>query len=262
MENTLIRLSIIAPAHNEEERLPAMLDAYLDYFNRAFGDGFELVVVVNGSEDRSEEIARDYAASHPPVRCLVEPAKIGKGGAVIMGFDEARGDLIGFVDADGATPPEAFHELAEQIGDAGCIIGSRWIAGSNVIVKQPLVRRLVSRAFNFLVRIILFLPITDTQCGAKVLTRPAVKHVLPVIGVTSWAFDVDLLFQLKRMGYTIKEWPTIWNDQKGSTLNVPKASSQMLLAIIRLRLIYSPLQWMVPLYDNTIGRMIKRQWLD
>jgi hypothetical protein len=165
---------------------------------------------------------------------------------------------VGFVDGDGATPPEAFDDLVKHIGDAGAIIATRWHPDSDVSPPQPLKRRVASRIFNMIVHVLFRLNINDTQCGAKVMTRDAMQKVLPVIGVTRWAFDVDLLFQLKRAGFKIIERPTTWHDVGGSRLRIGRASLEMLIAMVRLRLLYSPLRWIVSVYDATLGRITHR----
>lgn len=251
-----MKLSIVVPAYNEEGRIGRMLEAYLPYFAERYGNDFEMIVSVNGSVDRTEEIARGYVARHPQLRVVVDPRPIGKGGAIMAGGAMARGDLIGFVDADGATPPASFDDLATNIGGAGLIIASRRLPGSVVDPRQPWNRRFASRVFNGLVRSLFKLRITDTQCGAKLMTAEAWRSIVPHIGLTHWAFDVDMLFKTRRAGYAIAEIPTVWSDVGGSKLRVGRVSCQMLLAIVRLRLLYSPLRWVVALYDRLLGRMI------
>jgi glycosyltransferase involved in cell wall biosynthesis len=254
-----VKLSIVIPAYNEEKRLGATLDQYLGYFTPRYGQDYEIVVVVNGSRDQTERVARERMIEHTQVQVLVDPGRIGKGGAVMLGFRAAQGELIGFTDADASTPPEAFDDLARNIGDAGAIIGSRWFPESRVFPPQPLKRRIASRMFNFLVRKLFKVKIRDTQCGAKILKRDAVQDVLPDIGITHWAFDVDLLFKLRRAGHRIIEWPTTWRDAGGSQLHVGRASLEMFIAIVRLRLLYSPLRFLVSLYDVTLGRWTHRR---
>jgi len=232
-----------------------MLDAYLAHFDATLKGDYELIVVVNGSRDGTADVVRGYAGRFPALSMIEVKEAIGKGGAILVGFKHASGNLVGFVDADGSTPPEAFHDLARNIGDAGVIIASRWFPASVVEPKQPLKRRVVSRIFNFMIRLLFGLKINDTQCGAKIMTERALKAVMPRIGITRWAFDVDLLFQVHRAGFSITEWPTVWRDEGGSQLRIFKASFEMLVAIIRLRLIYSPLRWLVTLYDETLGRI-------
>ena len=173
-----MRLSIVVPAHNEEARIGPMLDAYLPYFSQRYGRDVELIVVVNGTTDCTEQVVAGYQARFPMLRLVVEPAKVGKGGALILGFKAAGGDCVGFVDADGATPPEAFQDLVDRIGDAGVIVASRWCRGARVSPRQPLARRVVSRVFNLLTRALFGLRLTDSQCGAKLMRREALREVL------------------------------------------------------------------------------------
>jgi len=244
-----MQLTIIIPAYNEEARLARMLDAYLPYFSARYGDNVEVLIVVNGSRDRTAAIAWECGTRYRQVQTVIEPQPVGKGGAIMIGLARARGERIGYVDADGATPPEAFQQLVECIGSAGAIIASRWCRGAEVSPCQPLARRVASRIFNQLVRLMFGLRISDTQCGAKLMTYAAVQRVLPHIGITRWAFDVDFLFQLRRAGFEIIEIPTVWRDVSGSRVRIVRASLEMLVAMIRLRLIYSPLKWIVKFYD-------------
>lgn len=251
-----MKLTIVVPAYNEEGRIGAMLEAYLPYFADRYGDDFEMIVSVNGSADRTEEVARAFEPRFPQLRVRVEPRAIGKGGAILAAGRLATGAYIGFVDADCSTPPAAFDDLAKNIGDAGLIIASRRLPGSVVSPRQPWKRRAVSRIFNFLVRRLFKLRITDTQCGAKLMTAEAWRDIVPHIGLTNWAFDVDMLFQTRRARHGIKEIPTVWRDVGGSKVKIGLVSMQMLLAIARLRLLYSPLRWVVSLYDRLFSRVI------
>ncbi len=251
-----MKLSIVVPAFNEEARIGAMLEAYLPYFAARYGSDFELIVSINGSTDGTEAVVRALQPRFPQLRAIVEPRPIGKGGAVMAAGAMARGEFIGFVDADGATPPPAFDDLLANIGDAGLVIASRRLPGAVVRPRQPWQRRFASRTFNWLVRRFFKLRITDTQCGAKLMTAAAWRAIVPHIGLTKWAFDVDMLFKTRRAGYAIKEIPTTWSDVGGSKLKIGRASLQMFLAICRLRLLYSRFRWIVVLYDRVLGRVI------
>ncbi len=251
-----MKFSAIVPAYNEEGRIGKMLEAYLPYFAERYGSDFEIIVSINHSTDRTEEIVRGLQGRFAQLRATVDPRPIGKGGAIIAGGAIASGELIGFVDADGATPPAAFDDLVKNVGDAGLVIASRRLPGSVVRPRQPWNRRFASRIFNFLVRALFKLQITDTQCGAKLMTAAAWRAIVPHIGLTKWAFDVDMLFKTRRAGFAIKEIPTTWSDVGGSKLKVGRVSFQMFMAICRLRLLYSPLKWVVSLYDRVLGRVI------
>jgi dolichyl-phosphate beta-glucosyltransferase len=247
-----MKLSILIPAYNEEDRLPATLAAYLAWFGGRYPGEFEIIVVVNGSTDRTAEVARELARGQPMVRVIVEPGKIGKGGAILRGMDAARGALIGFVDADGATPPEAFEALVQAVEGDALALANRWHPES-IITPQPWPRRVTSVAFHALIRTLFHLRVRDTQCGAKVWTRRVQEAIRPKIGLTQWAFDVDLLFQTRRAGFRLIEIPTVWNDQPGTRLRLARASLEMFIAVWRLRLLYSHLRWIVTLYDHTLG---------
>jgi len=251
-----MKLSIVIPAHNEEKRLPPMLEAYAALFSKKQGNEAELIVVPNFCDDRTAEVAREIADRYPQVKVLDDPGRVGKGGAVMLGAEAAEGDLIGFVDADGATPPEAFYDLVEKISLDGCIIASRWMKGSTMSPKQPLSRRVASRCFNLMVRLLFGMRLKDTQCGAKLFRREVIEPVMKNLGVTSWAFDVDMLFQAKRLGASIRETPTVWCDIEGSKINVGRASVQMFVALVRLRMFYSPLHGFIPLLSRVVGKVI------
>jgi glycosyltransferase involved in cell wall biosynthesis len=253
-----VKLSIVVPAYNEEARLGPMVQTYLEFFSERYGEDLEFIIVVNGSVDRTPEIAREFASKWSQVKVIIEDKSVGKGAAIMLGFAAATGDLIGFVDADGSTGPEAYLDLVENIGDAGLIMASRWLPGAVVEPKQPLDRRIASRIFNWLVRWFFSVKITDTQCGAKVLTRDALDAVLPHLGLTRWAFDVDLLFQARREGFKLTERATVWRDVAGSRLNVPRASMEMFAAICRLRLLYSPFSFIVSVYNAFIVKLRHR----
>jgi len=249
-----MQLSIIVPAHNEEKRLPKMLDEYLPFFARAYGNDFEMLLVINGSSDGTETIAKEYTVKFPQMRCIVEPRKIGKGGAIMLGFAQSIGALIGFVDADGSTPPAAFQDLADNIGAADAIIASRRMRGSQVSPRQPWSRRMASRLFNMMVHLLFGLNFSDTQCGAKLIKNPSVRQILPKLGITRWAFDVDLLLQLRQAGYRTIEIPTVWHDVAGSRLEIAEVFMEMCAALVRLRLLYSPFKGVVGFYDRYFAR--------
>jgi len=251
-----MKLSIVVPAYNEEARIGKMLEAYLPYFSERYPGNYEVIVSINHSSDSTEQVVRALMPQYSELRIMVDPNPIGKGGAILVGGAIAQGDWIGFVDADGSTPPSAFHDLLEQIGDAGLIIASRRLPDAQVSPHQPWTRRVASRIFNGLVRFLFKLKITDTQCGAKLMSAEAWRAIVPYIGLTHWAFDVDMLFQTRRARYPIKEIPTIWSDVTGSKVEIGRASFQMFLAISRLRLLYSPFRWVVTIYDRLLGRVI------
>jgi len=252
-----VKLSIVIPAHNEEQRLPPVLKRYTSHFSKVLAGDFEILVVVNGSTDQTAEVAREIADEHSGIKIIEEPRRIGKGGAIILGVKEAQGDWIGFVDADGATSAEEFERLYHCGERMDGVIGSRWMKGAQVNVSQKGLRLLSSRLFNLLIRKVLGLDFEDTQCGAKIFTAKAWKSILPQIGVTRFAFDVDVLFQLKRHGFHILEESTEWNDVAGSKVRIVNSSFDMFCAVFRMRLLYSPLSFLVVWYEKALSRLVE-----
>lgn len=248
-----MKLSIVIPAHNEEHRLPPVLAAYAEYFSESYRNDFEIIVVVNGSTDNTDGVARKITADYPQIKVIEETGRIGKGGAVILGAKAAQGDWIGFVDADGATAVEEFDRLYQCAKKSDGVIASRWKRGAKVNIQQKGLRLLSSRLFNGLIRLVLGLRYEDTQCGAKIFKAKAWETILPHIGTTRFAFDVDLLFQLKRHGFHVTEEPTIWNDVEGSKVRIVNSSFDMFCAVVRMRLLYSPLRFLVKLYDRLLA---------
>lgn len=252
-----MKLSIVIPAYNEEERLPPVLESYARFFSEKMGDEAEIIVVVNGSNDRTTEVSLAIARDYPSIKVIDEPSRIGKGGAVIVGIKQAIGEWKGFVDADGATAPEEFYRLFSVAQGTDGVIGSRWMEGSSVQVSQKAMRLVSSRLFNGLIRLLLGLKYKDTQCGAKILTSQAWAAILPDIGVTRFAFDVDLLFQLKLHGFEAKEEPTVWKDVAGSKIRFFNSSFDMFCAVMRMRLVHSPAKPFVGWYDRTLSRTVE-----
>ncbi|MEK6934312.1 MAG: dolichyl-phosphate beta-glucosyltransferase [Nanoarchaeota archaeon] len=244
----MVKLSIIIPAHNEENRIKKTLQEYIKFFNSKLKNNYEILIIPNGCTDNTVKIIKDLSKKYKTIK-YKELIKGDKGLALITGFKLVNSDLIGFIDADNSTNAEEFYKLVKNINNYDCVIASRWMKNSVVNIKQPILRIVAGRVFNFLVKSLLGLMYHDTQCGAKLFKRQAIKKIYQNLGITKYAFDIDLLYLLKLNGYKIKEIPIKWSDTLGSTLNVPKASFEMFLAIIRLRLIYSNLNFIVKAYD-------------
>lgn len=239
------RLSVIIAAHNEEGRIAKTLEEYAGYFYREYGQDFEIIVIPNGCTDQTLEILNVFRDKFPQTKVKTFQRKIGKGGAIIEGLKLADGDTLLLVDADGATPPTELDKLITELSDNDGAVGSRWLPQSRIVKKQSSARRFASRGFNLLIRALFGLPFADTQCGAKAFRKQAIDGVLDQLETTNFAFDVELLYELKRKGYRIKEVPITWEDIEGSTLNLKRTIPMMFLAVIRLRMLNSPFKFMI-----------------
>jgi glycosyltransferase involved in cell wall biosynthesis len=243
VSQTVPSLLLLIPAYNEEQRIGPVLEEYGAYFQRNYTGEFHLVVVLNGCTDDTLGVVRRAAVQYPFISALEFPAPIGKGGALIEGLKLAwRADFIGYVDADGATAPAAFHDLVRHMDQADCVIGSRWLSGAVLHQAQTSRRQFASRVFHAIVQGFFWLNIRDTQCGAKIMRREAVEKIQADLCIADMAFDINLLYALKRAGCRIIELPTEWTDKMGSKVALGRTSFTMLLSVIRLRLIHSKLR--------------------
>lgn len=243
------QLLLLIPAYNEETRIGPVLREYAAAFRRDYAGRSKIVVVLNGCRDNTLGVVQAAAAEYPEIEHLEFPAPIGKGGALIEGLKLApQADLIGYVDADGATAPKAFLDLVRRADEADCVIGSRWLPGAVLHQSQTGRRQFASRVFHLIVQSFFWMNIRDTQCGAKVMHRAAVEKVHPNLRIADMAFDINLLYSLKRAGFRILEVPTEWTDKIGSKVTLGRTSVTMFLSALRIRLIYSPFYaWLRPL---------------
>jgi glycosyltransferase involved in cell wall biosynthesis len=227
-------LKIIIPAYNEAARIARTIDDYSSFF----GDRAKICVVANGCVDSTVEIVSSLMKNNPNLELIEIPFAVGKGGAVRVGLMSGRDAIVGFTDADGSTPAASFATLVDACKSPGvdAAIGSRWISGSTVLTKQSALRRLASRAFNALARLTFGLKYKDTQCGCKVFTRATLDIILPMLELSNFAFDIDILYAMQRMKIAVREMPIVWKDSPGSKVNVARIWFALIVALLRLRL--------------------------
>jgi hypothetical protein len=182
-------LSIVLPCLDEAERLPGTLAAYLAHFPPTRAE-VELIVVDDGSTDGTTAIADQIAAADPRVRVVRTPHNHGKGYAVRIGIQAAQGELVVFTDADGSYGPEQMERVVAALQRAPVAIGAR--LGSQPGGGSPL-RRLASPVFNRVMRLLLGLPFSDTQCGLKGFRRDAAEALFQRARVDGFAFDAEAL---------------------------------------------------------------------
>ncbi len=228
-------ISIVIPAYNEESRLPPTLDSFLAYF-RQRGEPFELIVVNDGSKDGTADLVRSRMKEAPELRLVDQPKNGGKGSAVKAGLLAAKGELWLFSDADESTPAEDFAALKTAIdGGADLAMGSRAIKGSKLEIRQSIYRELLGRCFNLVVRIILWVPFRDTQCGFKVMRAVTMRPVIEQLRTPHFGFDFEIVYRAHRRGLQIVEVPVTWRDRAGSKVNVLRDGMIMVGSLFRIR---------------------------
>lgn len=215
-------LSIIIPAYNEEQRLPATLDTVRRYLETKSYDFVEVLVVNDGSRDRTAEIVKEYAARDPRIRLLENPGNRGKGYAVRHGLTDAIGDWVLFTDADLSAPIEELDKLAAVIqeNNSDGAIGSRALNRKLVGRHQSIARELSGRTFNLVMRLATGLPYLDTQCGFKVLSRKAARAVAARQQIDGFGFDVEILYIAQKHGFRVLEVPVRWFNAEGSKVSL------------------------------------------
>jgi len=226
-------LSIIVPAHNEENRLPQSLEAILEFVH-AQSYLSEIIIVENGSSDGTAQISQDYADRHPEIQALQEPIA-GKGLAVRRGMLAAKGDFRFICDADLSMPIEEVNLfLPPQAPPFDITIASREIPGA-VRYDEPYYRHLIGRAFNLLVRIVTLPGLQDTQCGFKCFRADAAEELFPLQTIAGWTFDVEILFIARKRGMRVIEIRINWYFNSGSRVRILRDSATMFADLFRIR---------------------------
>jgi glycosyltransferase involved in cell wall biosynthesis len=204
--NSTILISVIMPAYNEGKKIGANLIEAINTFN-SLGHPFELIVVNDGSTDETSTEVHKVELEHPEVTLVTYTKNGGKGNALKEGWKYAHGDLITFIDADLELHPKQLKGFLEVMDTqkVDIVIGSKRHPES--IINYPIKRRVMSRCYNLLVRSLFQCNLTDTQPGLKLFKREVLTKEFPKVFVKRYAFDLELLLNALKDGYTIAEAP-------------------------------------------------------
>jgi glycosyltransferase involved in cell wall biosynthesis len=223
-------LDLVIPAHNEAGRIDRTLSSYRSLWPEP---DTRFLVALDGCTDATAEIVREHGRTDPRVEAVEFP-RLGKGGVLMEAFRHSGAELVGFVDADCATPPAEMARLVGAVGDADGAIASRHHTASVLPARRQPLREVLSRGFAFAIRKLFGLPFDDTQCGAKVFRREVVEDAIPLLSSRDFLFDVDLLVTARKLGFNIVELPTIWIDRAGSRLTPGSDAKRMAASALRL----------------------------
>lgn len=241
-------LSLIIPAYNEGERLPATLPPVFAFLETQ-PYAFEIIIVNNNSHDNTREIALEFAATRPYLRVIDEMTQ-GKGAAVHTGMMAAQGEYLFMADADFSMPVEEIAKFLPPLsGDYDVAIGSREVAGA-VRYNEPQYRHFMGRVFNFYVKVLAIPGYEDTQCGFKCFKREVALDILPSQTINGWAFDVELLFIALKRDYNIIEVPIHWYYGENSRVSPVRDTINMIREVLRIR------------YNGFVGRYNRREQTD
>ena len=226
-------LSIIIPAHNEEKRLPGTLEQVFAFLRKQSYES-EVVVIENGSNDRTYEIAKEFESQHKNLRVIHEEGR-GKGLAIHRGMMEARGEYRLMCDADLSMPIEEISKFIPALEQADIAIASREAKGA-VRYNEPLYRHLGGRGINLIIRLLILPGLQDTQCGFKCFRAQIAKDLFKHQTLWGWSFDIELLFVARRHGYRIREVPIDWYYQSDSKVNALRDALRMISDIFRIHI--------------------------
>jgi glycosyltransferase involved in cell wall biosynthesis len=227
-------LSIIIPSYNEESRLPATLERIAAYLQTC-GRRAEVLVVDDGSKDRTAQVAESFRAKIPTLRVISNGVNRGKGFSVRHGMQEARSRIALFTDADLSAPIEEADKLIDALESCDVAIGSRAADRSLITVHESPFREFAGIIFNKIVRIILWLPFVDTQCGFKAFRRERCGIIFEQQTIERFGFDPELLYLARHHGLRVVEIPVRWGHSPATKVSMLHDSVQMFIDVFTIR---------------------------
>lgn len=228
----MLDISVVIPAYNEENRLPATLESVYEYL-KSSGKSFEILIVDDGSQDKTAAVVESFAKHAEGVRLLTYSPNQGKGYAVRTGILSCLGATILIDDADGSSPISELSKLEQAVGNGFDIaIGSRAKLSTTTKVTALSYRKFLGNTFNAIVQALLLPGMLDTQCGFKLFRRKAAMEAFSQARLKGYGFDVETLYIARIHGYKIEEVPINWNHVDGSKVNVVFDSACMFFEIL------------------------------
>ncbi|MCC6500242.1 MAG: glycosyltransferase family 2 protein [Anaerolineales bacterium] len=222
---------MVIPAHNEENRLPDTLEQVLRFLGKqSFAS--EVIVVENGSADRTLEVAQSFAKTHEAVRVI--QSERGKGAAVKRGMLAARGAYRFMCDADLSMPVEEISKfIPPAANDLDIAIASREAKGSKRY-NEPPYRHLGGRGINYIIQALILPGLNDTQCGFKCFHANVANDIFKSQILSGWSFDIELLYIARRRGYRIREIPVDWYYHPETKVSALRDALHMIADIFRI----------------------------
>lgn len=228
------RLSVVIPAYNESRRLPGTLDALLRWMaGRDFS--VEVVVVDDGSSDGTADLARSRLAGVPH-RVLVHDRNRGKGAGIRTGMLAAEGEYVLFTDADLSTPIEEVERfLPVHAAGVPIVIGTRKSAGAQVLRRQSWLRERMGRVYTRLSNALVCPGITDFTCGFKCFSAEAARAIFPLQREDGWAYDSEILYLARRLGFAVREVPVRWTNDPSTRVRLLRDAAGSFAGLLRIR---------------------------
>jgi dolichyl-phosphate beta-glucosyltransferase len=231
-----IHLSLIIPTFNEERRIGKSLDRILTFLQTQPYPS-EIIIVDDGSQDRTIDVVLQHSNSNPPIRIERQPHNRGKGEAIKRGMLQGNGSYLFFSDADLSVPIEALPTFL-SILENGCdvAVGSRRKPGAVLEVHQPLYRELMGKVFTWLSNRILGLHVSDFTCGFKGFRREAARGLFSRQRLGNWSFDPEILYLAKLKQYRVAEIPVRWRNDRATKVRLWRDVTSSFLGLLYIRL--------------------------
>lgn len=226
-------LSVIIPVYNEEKRIKNLYDV-ISYLKKQKYT-WEIIVVDDGSKDKTIDTLK-FLQNKLRFNLVSLPENQGKGAAIKAGVLSSSGEYRLFLDIDLSTPIEEFDKLNPYLEKYDIVIGSRKMKGSNVIIKQPLIRESLGKLFTFLSQKIFQMKISDFTCGFKCFSKKASDQIFPFQTINRWGFDSEILYIGKLKHNSIVEVPIEWKNAPGTKVKFPDAIINSLLELVKIRI--------------------------
>ncbi len=206
-------ISIIIPAYNEENRISSTLSSISIFFDSKHID-YEIVVAVDGCKDRTKEVVDGFCKKNHKIKLTYNEGRSGKGGALLRGFLNSKGDKIVFADSDSAASPEELLKLTKLLDSYDVAWGRRKF--KNKQDAPPIYRSVIGRSYGCITMLLFLSRFYDVQSGYKAFRRNVLEDVFPKLKTLGIEYDLDLLTQIRKGGYKIVQPPIWWKHVEGS----------------------------------------------
>lgn len=211
-----MKLSIVIPAYNEENRITPTIDSVFAYAENKFPDQYEILIVLDGSTDNTPHIAEQLSQKYSSIKIFANDKNRGKGAVVRQGVLASIGEYVLFMDADNSTHINELDTMLPLCEEGvEVVIGSRDMKDSYIAVHQARYKEILGDLGNWWIQIVLVGGLNDTQCGFKLFNGDIARQLFQKISMKGWSFDIEVLALARYLGYSIKEMPVIWyNDSE------------------------------------------------
>ncbi len=227
-----IKLSLIIPAYNEENIIRDTLEHVIEFLSEK-RYGWEVIVVDDGSSDKTSEIIKPFRAQG--VRLVKHDINMGKGAAIRTGVKKSKGKFIIFSDADLSVSIKNIDQFLTELKKSEVVIGSRRVLGAQIVIPQAAFRESLGRGYTQLTRLVTGVKLSDFTCGFKGFTRKAAQEIFRKTLIDRWAYDSEILFLAKKLGYKITELPISWKNREDTRVSLGDAIVTSFIDLLKVR---------------------------